>query len=184
GVRAARDEGGLGMAPFDASETDRRTFLTVAAAAGGLALTYDIAAATAQGQEGAKIGAYLTIAPDGTVTIVSKNPEIGQGVMTSLPMMIAEELDVEWKSVRVHQAGNNPAAFGRQFAGGSMATPLHWEELRRVGAAGRSMLMQAAAQQWKVPVSELSTEPGFVVHKASRKRASYGSLAARAAALP
>ena len=172
------------MTPFDAVETDRRTFLTVSAAAGGLALTFDIAAAAAQGQDGAKIGAYLTVAPDGTVTIVSKNPEIGQGVMTSLPMLIAEELDVDWKSVRVHQAGNNPTAFGRQFAGGSMATPLHWEELRRVGAAGRSMLMQAAAQQWSVPLAELSTEPGFVVHKASRKRASFGSLAAKAAALP
>ncbi|HEY9217189.1 MAG TPA: molybdopterin cofactor-binding domain-containing protein, partial [Phenylobacterium sp.] len=171
------------MTPFDGLEADRRTFLTASALAGGLVLAFGVGSAEAQAS-GAAIGAYLTIAPDGVVTIVAKNPEIGQGVMTSLPMLIAEELDVDWKNVRIHQAGNNPTVFGRQFAGGSTATPLHWEELRRVGAAGRAMLIAAAAQQWNAPAAELSTEPGFVVHKASKRRAAYGALAPAAAKLP
>src|SRR6185369_4436804 len=110
------------------------------------------------------LNAYVQIAPDGMVTIVAKNPEIGQGVMTSLPMMIAEELDVDWKNVRIVQAGNDPKAYGRQFAGGSMATPLHWEELRRVGAVARLMLIQAAAQAWNCGPGDCTTTPGMVVH--------------------
>lgn len=149
--------------------------------AGGLVLAFSFAGKGAAADAPAKLNAYVKIAPDGIITIVSKNPEIGQGIKTSLPMLIAEELDVDWANVRTVQASNDPATYGRQFAGGSMATPLHWDQLRQVGAAGRAMLMAAAAADWGVDVASLTTEPGVVVHAPSRRRATYGSLAAKAA---
>jgi isoquinoline 1-oxidoreductase beta subunit len=140
-------------------------------------------AAKAAGGAGAQLNAYVTIAPDGIVTIVSKNPEIGQGVKTSLPMMIAEELDVDWAQVRTRQADGDPATYGRQFAGGSAATPLHWDALRQVGATARAMLVAAAAQTWNVPAADCVTASGVVSHKASGKKATYGALAAKAATM-
>ncbi|WP_374574298.1 molybdopterin cofactor-binding domain-containing protein [Phenylobacterium sp.] len=162
----------------------RRTFLKTGLAAGGLMLGFSLAGRGAEAAGPAPLNAYVRVAPDGLITIVSKNPEIGQGIKTMLPMLIAEELDVEWKDVRIEQALNDPAVYGRQFAGGSMATPLHYDQLRQVGAAGRAMLIAAAAKDWGVPASACSTEPGVVVHKASGRRAPYGSLAAKAAELP
>jgi isoquinoline 1-oxidoreductase subunit beta len=150
-------------------------------AGGGLILAFSFAGKGAAADGPAALNAYVQIAPDGIVTIVSKNPEIGQGIKTSLPMLIAEELDVDWANVRTVQAGNDPVAYGRQFAGGSMATPLHWDQLRQVGAAGRAMLMAAAAADWGVEAASLTTEPGVVVHAASGRRATYGALAAKAA---
>jgi isoquinoline 1-oxidoreductase subunit beta len=165
------------------STTTRRDVLK-SIAAGSLIIpfalpTRGIAAAT--GTEPAKLNAYLSIAPDGTVTIAARTPEIGQGIKTSLPMLIAEELDVDWKAVRITEARLDPVAFGRQMTGGSFATTASWDELRRVGAAARAMLVQAASKSLGVPVGQLTTASGSVVHKASGKSVTYGSLAELAA---
>ncbi len=166
------------------SIASRRDFLKSGAAAGGLLLSFSIAAKAEAAEAGVRpLNAFVLIAPTGLVTITAKNPEIGQGIKTMLPMLIAEELDVDWAKVRIDQADSDPKLYGRQFAGGSMATPLHWDELRRVGAAGRAMLIAAAARDWGVPATECATRPGVVFHP-SGKSATYGELAAKAAALP
>jgi isoquinoline 1-oxidoreductase beta subunit len=128
-----------------------------------------------------ELSAYVRIAPDGLITITSKNPEIGQGIKTMLPMLIAEELDADWSKVRIDQASSDPATFGRQFAGGSRATPLNWEPMRRVGAAARQMLVAAAAQIWAVPASECRTRNSAVLHAPSGRSLDYGALASTAA---
>jgi len=172
------------------SHTSRRSFLKASAIAGGGLLLHAVlpsiarAAAATAGAETASLNAYVRIAPDGIVTIVAKNPEIGQGVKTMLPMLIAEELDADWDKVRIEQAGLDAEKFGRQFAGGSMATPLNWEPLRRVGAAGRQMLVAAAAETWSVPADECRTAAGTVYHDQSSRSATYGELADKAATLP
>lgn len=162
---------------------NRREILASVTAAG---LTLNFAVAPKSGAQTAGVGAlnaFVRVAPDGVVTIMAKNPEIGQGIKTSLPMMIAEELDVDWKNVRIEQADNDPKAFGRQFAGGSMSTPMNWDELRRVGAVARVMLIQAAAQAWNCGPGDCTTTPGVVVHKPSGKTRTYGSLALACAAI-
>jgi isoquinoline 1-oxidoreductase beta subunit len=169
---------------------DRRSFLRVTAVAGGgmmIALHVDPAELLAQGPppaQGFDPLAFVKIAADGTVTIMNKNPEIGQGVMNSLPMIIADELDVDWSSVKVQQAAVDGSKFGTQFAGGSLSTPMNWDPLRQVGAASRQMILSAAAARWNVPVSELTTRSGRVMHTASNRTAGYGEFAAAAAALP
>ncbi|WP_293898256.1 xanthine dehydrogenase family protein molybdopterin-binding subunit [Phenylobacterium sp.] len=169
---------------FQATGANRREILTSVTAAG---LTLNFALAPKAGAAAAGVGAlnaYVRVAPDGIVTIVAKNPEICQGIKTSLPMMIAEELDVDWKNVRIEQADNDPKAYGRQFAGGSMATPLHWDELRKVGAVARLMLIQAAAQAWNCGPGDCTTTPGTVVNTRSGKKRTYGSLALACANIP
>jgi isoquinoline 1-oxidoreductase beta subunit len=170
----------------------RRAFLTTGlAAGGGLLLTLNLPRfvnanepiAVGSGVEGAELNPFVSIAPDGIVTIVAKNPEIGQGMKTTLPMLVAEELDADWSQVRTEQALLNPI-YGEQSAGGSMATPLNWEPMRRVGAAGRQMLIRAAAQTWEVPAAECDASQGIVRHRPSGRTLAYGALAARAAALP
>jgi isoquinoline 1-oxidoreductase subunit beta len=167
---------------------DRRTFLRVTAAAGGgfvLASYFEPFDALAQGGRGAAPTllptSFITIAPTGIVTIVAKNPEIGQGVKQMLPMLIAEELDVEWKDVRIEQGDLDPARYGPQSAGGSFAAPTNWEPMRRIGAAARHMLIAAAAVEWGVAASEITTTPGRVVHAASNRSAGYGQFASAAA---
>ncbi|MGA9837922.1 MAG: molybdopterin cofactor-binding domain-containing protein [Gemmatimonadaceae bacterium] len=169
----------------------RRDFLRVSAIAGGgiLLATYipGLAGAetlAAKASDEFQPNAYIRMTPDGMVTIMAKNPEIGQGVKTMLPMIIADELDVEWKNVRVEQASLDTTKFENQWAGGSTATPINWMPLRRVGAAGRAMLITAAAAAWGVPESACSTEPGAVVHAASGRKLSYGQLVDRATTVP
>jgi isoquinoline 1-oxidoreductase subunit beta len=169
-------------------KSTRRFFLQVSAGAtGSLVLGGGIAQAQRPGRPaGPPIlpSAFIQIAPTGMVTLTAKNPEMGQGIKTALPMIIADELDLDWKMVTVVQADLNEAKYGSQSAGGSRSTPNNWDLLRRVGAAGRLMLVTAAAEAWSVPVAELSTELGRVHHKASGRSIGYGELAAKAAALP
>ncbi len=166
---------------------DRRDFLRVSAVAGGgmLLRAYMPSAALALADAPAdfELNVFIRITPDNLVTIISKNPEIGQGIKTSLPMLVAEELDVDWAAVTVEQAPLDTERFTGQSAGGSNATPANYDALRRAGAAGRQMLLAAAATSWGVPAGELVTEPGVVVHRASGRRATYGELADRAAGL-
>jgi isoquinoline 1-oxidoreductase subunit beta len=169
----------------------RRAFLKTGIAVGGGLLLQAVlpdlaraAGAEPEARGAAMLNAFVSIAPDGSVTIIAKNPEIGQGVKTMLPMLIAEELDVDWQDVRTAQADLDTAKYGRQVAGGSTATPLNWEPLRRVGAAGRQMLVAAAAQSWGVPADECSTSHGIVHHAKSGRQLGYGALAEKAAALP
>lgn len=162
----------------------RRSFLQLSAAVGGgFALgLYEKPFAAAQGFGGARPElsprAFIKIAPDGTVTIMAKSPEIGQGVKTMLPMLIAEELDADWAKVKIEQGDLDEASYGGQSAGGSTTTPQNWTPLRQVGAAGRAMLIGVAAQRWGVPDSECTTSPGRVLHVTSNRSFGYGELAA------
>jgi isoquinoline 1-oxidoreductase subunit beta len=174
-----------------AGRGSRRDFLKAAVAAGGgmlLALRLPaLAEAAATGEtQGAPtaLTAFVSIAPDNVVTIMAKNPEIGQGVKTMLPMLIAEELDVDWSQVRIEQADLNPTLYGNQHAGGSTATPQNWNPLRKAGAAARQMLVEAAAKRWNVTASECETASGQVLHKASGRALPYGAVATDAAQRP
>ncbi len=166
---------------------NRRQFFRVSAIAGGglLLATYidPFGALAADTAVDFTPNAFIRITPDGIVTIIAKNPEIGQGVKTMLPMLIADELDVDWKNVRIEQADFDNTKFQGQSAGGSNATPSSWLPMRQVGAAGRVMLIAAAAQTWGVPEAECETAAGVVRHRASNRSLTYGQLTEKAATL-
>ena len=169
----------------------RRHFLRASAMVGGGVLLASYfepfagAAALAEGAGAADFvpNAYIRIAPSGIVTITAKNPEIGQGIKTMLPMLIAEELDVDWKDVRIEQAPLDTTKYQNQWAGGSTATPTNWLPMRRVGAAARAVLVSAAAQTWGVSESECETRSGAVYHRASNRSLKYAELGERASSV-
>jgi len=166
---------------------DRREFLKVTAlAGGGLAIGswWEPLSAAGQLVEPFAPNAFIRITADGVITIVSKNPEIGQGIKTSLPMLVAEELDVPWSMVTIEQAASEPAKYGSQVAGGSTATPAHYDSMRQAGAAARQMLVAAAAATWGVPEADCTTGGGMVRHAGSKRAMRYGALAAKAATMP
>ncbi len=168
---------------------NRRDFLKLTGlAGGGLALAFFIRSGGTAGAAEKTAGsfepnAFVRITPDGKVTIVSKQPEMGQGVKTSLPMIIAEQLEVPWKEVVIEQADFDTAKYGNQGAGGSQSTPRNYDTFHLVGATVRTMLVTAAAQTWGVPATECRAENGAVLHS-SGKSLKYGQLVAKAAKLP
>ena len=125
----------------------------------------------------------IRVGSDGRVIIYAQNPEMGQGVKTALPMMIAEELDVDWNSIEIEQAGWDPR-LENQFSGGSLTVRLNYAAMRQAGASARAMLLAAAANRLSRPVAELHTESGYVVDPGNKTRISYAELAESAAALP
>lgn len=170
---------------------DRRSFLKVSAtAAGGVMIgLYTEPDVQAQGRGGPPPPppdphTYVKIAADGTITIMAKNPEVGQGIKTMLPMIIADEMDAAWKDVKIEQTDFDDKKYAGQIAGGSTATPTNWTPMRQAGAAARVMLIEAAAQTWNVPASEITTGDSKVTHAKSGKSAGYGELASKMAALP
>ncbi|MBZ5602880.1 MAG: molybdopterin-dependent oxidoreductase [Acidobacteriia bacterium] len=168
-------------------KTTRRSFLNVAAlGGGGVMLSLYVKPLRAQRGPAATYApmAFIKVASNGMVTIMGKNPEIGQGIRTTLPMVIADEFDVDWKDVKVVQADLDQAKYGPQNAGGSTAIPINWDPLRKVGATARALFVTAAAQTWGVPEAECTTASGRVYHKASNRSLGYGELAAKAATLP
>lgn len=171
---------------------NRRSFLKASAlAGGGMALGFSWLASCkptpeqvlSMPKEWFDINAFLQIGENGVVTIMSPNPEIGQNVKTAMPMIVAEELDVDWKNVVVKQAGLDLKKYTRQLAGGSQSIRQGWEGLRMAGATARRMLMEAAAKQMEVPVGELTTSGGVIKHEASGKSVGYGEVASAAATM-
>ncbi len=134
-------------------------------------------------EQWSQLNGYIQITAGNVVKLICPNPEFGQNVMTSLPMMVAEELDVDWKNVVVEMGPHDNAKLGPQFTGGSNSVRMYWKPLREAGAAARQMLCEAAAQTWNVPVAEVTTKAG-VLHHASGKSAKYGEMATKAATLP
>jgi isoquinoline 1-oxidoreductase beta subunit len=164
----------------------RRAFLRVSAIGGGVLLTAAITGRRrlAESQQAKpEPGLWVRIDPDETITITIAKSEMGQGVRTSLALLVAEELDADWARVKVTQAGYD-RRYGNQGTGGSESVRDGWRGLRETGATLRAMLLAAAAADWGVPAGECATEPSHVVHKGSGRRASYGALATKAAAQP
>ncbi len=173
---------------------DRRSFIrNMSLAGGGLLIGFNWLACKDAVEKGGEelalqmpdewfeINGYLKIGDNGIVTIYSPNPEIGQNVKTSMPMLVAEELDVDWNNVMVEQAPLNTDIFTRQLAGGSQALRQAWEPLRMAGATARHMLLSAAAKHWEVPVSDLTVENGIIKHIGSDRSIGYGEIAKAAA---
>lgn len=176
------------------TQYNRRSFLKVSTAAGGgLLLGFSwLNGCMPAGESGIasipnewfEINGFIKIGDTGLVTIISPNPEIGQNVKTSMPLIIAEELDVDWKNVVVEQGPLNTDIFQRQMAGGSQSIRHGWNALRMTGATARRMLLEAAAQKLSVPVEELTVANGVITHASSGKSVTYGEVASLAASIP
>src|SRR5687768_9701505 len=186
-----RSQGGHTMkTPTLSQPVNRRDFFKISGlAGGGLALAFYIrtggAATAAETMAKGEFSpnAFIRIAPSGAVTIVSKQPEMGQGVKTSLPMIIAEQLEVNWKDITIEQGDFDEKKFGNQGAGGSRSTPNNYDNFHLLGATARTMLVEAAAQTWGVPAAECKAQNATVAHT-SGKSLKYGQLVAKAASLP
>jgi CO/xanthine dehydrogenase Mo-binding subunit len=175
------------------TQYNRRSFLKVSAAAGGGMLigfswltgciTDSKAEVVAVPNEWFDINGYIKIGDTGLVTIYSPNPEIGQNIKTSMPMIVAEELDVDWNNVVVEQAPLNTGFYQNQFAGGSLSIKLSWNALRMAGAAGRRMLLEAAAKEWNLAISDLTVAKGVIKEKNGERTVSYGEIASKAVGL-
>jgi isoquinoline 1-oxidoreductase beta subunit len=176
-------------------DKSRREFLKMTSlTAGGFILGFnwlgnELKAASLAGNAAVMAGevgfsSYLSISAEGLITLFSPNPELGQNIMTSFPMIVAEELDADWTKVKIVQAPLDTVKFDRQLTGGSGAVPHSWLKLRNAGATARYMLIAAAAKRWNLPASECTTENDFVIHAASGKKFGYGELAAEAATIP
>ena len=166
--------------------TRRNLLKTGAVAGGGFFISWGLTAtgAIAKTASPMELNAYVRIRADGVITIMGKNPECGQGIKTMLPMIIAEEMEADWSKVSIETAAADPAKYGMQWAAGSTSTPTNYEPLRRVGAAGKQMLVEAAATTWKVPASECVAAMSVVTHTPTGRKLSYGVLAERAAGVP
>src|SRR6185369_11461035 len=157
----------------------RRSFLRSSAlAGGGLMISFswlsesrlaDRINAPGVPEQWNELTGYIKITPDNIIKILNPNPEFGQNVMTSLPMIVAEELNVDWEKVVVEMGPHDSVKLGPQFTGGSNSTRMYWKPLRQAGAAARLMLMEAAAQTWSVPVEEVTTKAGMLYHEKSSK---------------
>ena len=175
------------------NKTNRRDFLKITSmTGGGLLLGFSWFSAEAEvpvimtkanfaGELG--FNSYLSIATDGTITIFSPNPELGQNIMTSFPMIVAEELDADWTKVKVVQAPLDTVKFDRQLTGGSGAIPHSWKRLRTAGATARHLLIAAAAKRWNVDATECTASNGFVIHEKTGNKSGYGELAEEASKL-
>lgn len=178
------------------TKTSRRDFMKLAAtASGGLLLGFhwtgaaassvlEVVDDTALAVGNIDFNSFLSISSEGVITIFSPNPELGQNIKTSFPMIVAEELDADWGKVKVIQAALDTSKFERQVTGGSGAVPHSWERLRKAGATARHMLVEAASKRWNVPTKTLTTADSVVIHAESGRKLSYGELALEASRVP
>ena len=178
-------------------KTNRRDFIKIAATTGGglflgfhwsesIASSLNISDAPLAVRAAGDISFnnFLSISPDDVITIFSPNPELGQNIKTSFPMIVAEELDADWKKVKVVQANLDAKKYERQLTGGSGAVPHSWERLRKAGATARQMLVEAASKRWDVPVNSITVDTGIVYHKESGRKLTFGELATEASTIP
>ena len=174
------------------TQYNRRSFIKISSAAGGGMLigfswlngckpnTPEPDPGVATPKEWFEINGYIKIGDTGMVTIYSPNPEIGQNVRTSMPMIVAEELDVPWENVVVEQAPLNTGWYQNRFAGGSLSIRLSWNALRMAGATGKRMLLEAAAKEWGLQVSDLTASEGMIKENNGERSVSYGEIASKA----
>ncbi|MGZ7079844.1 MAG: molybdopterin cofactor-binding domain-containing protein [Thermoanaerobaculia bacterium] len=161
-------------------KVNRRQFVKIAgAASAGLAIAFQLPRSVrgAEAAGAAELGPFVHVATDGTITVYVSKSEMGQGVRTTLPMIVAEEMDADWTKVRIAQADLDKK-YGRQGTGGSSSVRTMWIPLRKAGATARAMLVAAAAAKWNVPASEITVSNGVISH--GTNKATFGELAVAA----